>query len=166
MTIAEKIELVDAEEVMLDLLPNQTERRLVLKQLLASADLANSLAPNAWGVTLFGNGFRLNVGQVEALVFIHGTLRVNLVGSAGDRPFVGAAFVSAGYRSLPQPLCTFVGSVRQYAVLAHSIRSSHEQFVQLAAITSSGEPRKGTPFRSSHCEGLIQYARNTAGGNE
>jgi hypothetical protein len=86
MTIDEKIELVEAEEVMLDLLPNLTERRFVLKQLLASADLAHSLAPNAWGVTLFGNGFRLNVGQVEALWFFDGTLRVNFVGFRRQPP--------------------------------------------------------------------------------
>lgn len=167
MTVdSQNTNLIEAEKIIVELLPNTSDRTIVLKQLLSSADTANSIAPNAWAVTLFSNGFRLNVGQVETLVFIDGKLKANLVGSAGVAPFIGPAFVSADYGSLPQPLCAFHGTVNEYGVLEQSLRSSHDQFIRLAASTSSGRPRKGTPFRSSHCEELIQYARNTLSAAE
>lgn len=167
MTVdSENTDLIEAEKVIVELLPNPSDRTIVLKQLLSSADMANSIAPNAWAVTLFRNGFRLNVGQVETLVFTDGKLKANLVGSVGAAPFIGPAFVSADYRSLPQPLCAFHGTVNEYGVLEQSLRPSHDQFIRLAASTSSGRPRKGTPFRSSHCEELMQYARNTVSAAE
>jgi hypothetical protein len=156
-------EIEQAVEVMTEQLPRLGERNKVLQRLVESADVANAIAPNAWAVTLFADGFRLNVGPVEALVFLAGTLRVNLVGSVGVEPFVGPDFDSAGYRSLPQPLCAFVGSVGQYLAVAELLRQPHEQFVTLAAHSPSGEPRRGTPFHRYHCDGLMQYARRIAG---
>lgn len=149
-----------ARGIITNSLPDRTERVFVLERLLTSVDLANSIAPNAWSVTLFDNGFRLNVGQVEAFVFLGGQLRVNFVGIPGVPPFVGTDFVVAGYRSLPQPLCAFVGSVKMFATIDSSLRQSHEQFIKLAATTRSGRPRNGTRFRDSHCEALIRYARS------
>lgn len=163
MSADENNEVEAAEEVMVEQCPNPQDRLLLLERLLASADVAKGVAPNAWGATLFSNGFRLNVGQVEALVFLDGQLRVNLVGSAGTTPFIGAAFEQASYGSLPQPLCAFVGSLRQYAGVAAAIGKGHTAFVRLAAHSPSGKPRKGSPFRRSHSEGLIQYARAVVG---
>lgn len=164
-TDSEVNEVEQAEQVMVELLPNLSERTTVLGRLVQSADVADAIAPNAWAVTLFTDGFRLNVGQVEVIVFLNGELRVNLVGSEGIKPFVGPHFVSAGYRSLPQPLCAFVGSVGQYAAVAESLRRPHEQFVSLAAHSPGGRPRKGTSFRRSHCEGLVRYARRISGSH-
>lgn len=159
MSADERNEVEAAEEVMVKQCANAKDRLLLLERLVASADLANSVAPNAWGATLFSNGFRLNVGQVEALVFLDGQFRVNLVGSAGTEPFIGAGFEHAKYGSLPQPLCAFGGSLRQYASVATAIGTGHTAFVHLAAHSPSGKPRKGSPFRRSHSDGLIQYAR-------
>lgn len=150
----------DSEEVMVQLLPDSDERSMVLQQLLESSELADSIAPNAWAVTLFNNGFRLNVGQVEVLVFVDGQLRVNLVGEVGAEPFVEDNFEAADYRSLPQPQCAFVGRVGAFAAVESALRSSHQQFVKLAASTRSGQPREGSPFRRFHCEELLQYARD------
>ena len=152
-------EFETARAVMVEQCPNAPERLAVLDRLLATADAANAIAPNAWAVTLFANGFRLNIGQVEAVVFADGELRVNLSASVGTTPCVGPYFIAAGYRSLPQPLCAFVGSLQQYLPLAAALEPAHVHFVKLAATGSSGIPRKGTPFQRSHCEGLIQYAR-------
>ncbi|MHB1799536.1 MAG: hypothetical protein ACYCUI_14750 [Vulcanimicrobiaceae bacterium] len=154
-------ELAAAEAVLVEQCPNLEERLAVLHRLLITADAANAIAPNAWAVTLFVNGFRLNIGQVEAVIFIDGGLRINLSASVGTKPFVGQNFVAAGYRSLPQPLCAFVGTPQQYLPLAAELELAHMRFVQLAATGSSGMPRRGTPFLRSHCEGLVQYARST-----
>ncbi len=46
-------------------LQSTSERRAVLELLLMSIKAANRVAPSAWAVTLFRDGFRLNVGQVD-----------------------------------------------------------------------------------------------------
>jgi len=152
-------ELAAAEEAMVNALPDPSRRALVLKQLLSSADAAHELAPNAWAVTLFRDGFRLNVGPVEVLVLGNSLVRANFVGTSGSGPFVGAAFTTVNYRSMPQPQCAFVGTVEEFVAIQQSVQAAHRQFIKRAASTASGEPRKGTAFRRSHCEGLIQYAR-------
>lgn len=55
-----------AEGIMSALCPSKSEQRVVLGQLLRSINVAEQYAPNSWAVTLFGNGFRLNLGPVEA----------------------------------------------------------------------------------------------------
>lgn len=155
----ESMNTVDAMAVVVEMLPAPAERKWLLSRLLDSADFADSIAPNAWGVTLFRNGFRLNVGQVEALVFIDGKIRVNFVGRNGIGTFAGESFADADYRTLPQPLCTFAGMIAAAAALPPSVWSSHAQFIKFAATTRTGQPRRGTPFRRSHCEALIHYAR-------
>lgn len=157
-------DVAPAQAVMLELLPSVSDRNLVMQQLLDSAAFAESIAPNAWAVTLFANGFRLNVGQVEALVFRDGQLRVNLVGTAGIPPCDGPYCLPAHYNSLPQPLCAFVGHVTDYRVMAQSFRANHEKFLRLAALSPSGNPRKGTAFRKSHNEGLMRFARQVVSG--
>ncbi len=52
--------------------PRESDRLIALRQLATSADTAGEIAPNAWAVSLLPDGFRLNVGQVEALVLVSG----------------------------------------------------------------------------------------------
>lgn len=155
-----------AEAVMVRALPNPIQRELVLDQLLLSANAANAIAPKAWAVTLHKDGFRLNVGQVEALVFRSGTLRINIVGTAGSAPYIDETFIEANYRSLPQPLCAFVGTVEQFATIQHSLLTGHQAFIERAASTLAGTPRKGTSFRDSHSEALILYARSVQASSD
>ncbi len=149
----------EARDIIHALLPNQSDRAIVLKQLLNSIDLANAIAPDAWAVTLFQKGFRLNVGQVEAFVLLDGEIRWNFAGAAGTEPFIGTHFVTANYRSLSQPICAFVGNLQEFSGLPASLQPSHEQFIKLALTTKQGQPRQGTPFQRSHSSALIQYAR-------
>jgi hypothetical protein len=152
-------ELDQARKVMVNECPNPEDRARVLDRLVTSSEYANGLAPNSWAVSLFSNGFRLNVGPVEAVVFVDGELRVNFAGTSGVAPFVGPSITKAAYKSLPQPLCSFLGTIQEYATRAEALEPAHRRFIELAATTSSGVPWKGTPYRRSHCEGLIQYAR-------
>jgi predicted HNH restriction endonuclease len=52
-----------------------------------------------------------------------------------------------------------VGTAKEFTETEELLQAGHKRFIELASKTSSGAPRKGTRFRSSHCEGLIQYAR-------
>jgi hypothetical protein len=58
-----------AASVMERLCPSPADRFLVLQQLLASIEIAKQISPDVWAVTLFNYGFRLNVGQVEAMTY-------------------------------------------------------------------------------------------------
>ena len=152
----------EAEAVIVGAIPDQQERDLVLRGLARSAAIADSIAPAAWGLTLFTDGFRLNVGPVEVFVLREGTLRVNLSAELGVPPFVEPLFVAATYRSMPEPQCAFVGIIRDYVDVEAATRGAHEAFVRIAASTRSGEARAGTPFRRSHHEGLLEFARRNA----
>jgi hypothetical protein len=92
-----KGQVAEEEAVIVATIPDQRERDLVLKRLALSASIADSIAPAAWGVTLFSDGFRLNVGQVEVLVLRQGTLRVNLSRELDEPPFVEPLFVAASF---------------------------------------------------------------------
>lgn len=148
-----------AKSVIERVLPESVLHECVLRQLLMSAGAAADMAPDAWAVTLFSDGFRLNVGQVEVLVLSGGRLHVNLMRSVNEVPFVGPEFVAVSYQSVPQPTCAFWGLVEEFPKIQATIQSAHLEFVRRAAVTRYGRPRRGTPFRRSHCEGLITYAR-------
>ena len=150
--------IAEAQTFFVNAMPNRNERSIVLQQLVRSADVANAIAPSAWSVTLLRNGFRLNVGQVEVLVFRAGVVRVNMVGHIGTSPFLGEGFFEASYHSLSQSHCAFEGDALQLERVLSSIQPAHDQFIQLATLTTTGKLRKGTPFRRSHSEGLMLYA--------
>lgn len=158
-------QIAEAEAVLVRAMPNQNERGIVLRQLLRSVNVANAIAPSAWSVTLLRDGFRLNVGQVEALVFMGGIIRVNIAGDAGTAPFLGEEFFETNYRSLPRSQCAFEGDAFQFERVVSLIQTGHDQFIQLTALTAAGVPRKGTPFRRSHSEGLMSYARSFLASN-
>lgn len=149
----------NAKNIIGTVLPDKELREIVLKQLLLSANAAEKLAPGAWSVTLFSDGFCLNVGAVEAFVFSSNFIRINLVGAVGNAPFEGPFFGHSDYRSIPQPTCAFRGSPLDFANLRVSLHESHLRFIHCAAITKSGKPRRGTPFSRFHDDGLIAYAR-------
>ncbi len=148
-----------AKEILKELAPMSTERRALLRQLMRSTEIANSIAPTAWAVSLFPNGFRMNVGQVEAFVFLDGDVRLNIVGTCGMPPIVGALFVPAPYRSVPQLCCAFYGALNDFVKVQEALQQRHAEFVKLAARSPSGKPRRGTRYKSSHSDGLMAYAR-------
>jgi len=150
----------DVEALMTAAFPDTAERAVVLHQLVRSADVANSFAPNAWAVTLFRDGFRLNVGPVEVLVCTSEFgVHLNLVGEVGMTPFIGGLFRSTKYKSQPHPQCGFYGPISEFTRVQELLQPGHAKFVRRAASNKSGEPVKGTPFRRSHSEALMQYAR-------
>jgi hypothetical protein len=142
------------------------EQRLVLGQLLRSVEVASAIAPNAWAVTLFGNGFRLNVGQVESLDFINGKVIVLLHGHLPTELERSGRIEPVPYTSIPEPRRKFAGSIADFARWQSQLTAPHEAYLREAAVSPSGKPRKGTSFTKAHSEGLMRYARRVVLGTD
>ena len=149
-----------AEDEITGFLPNPVERHVALQQLVASADHAQAIAPEAWGVTLYRDMFRLNVGLVEVLVVHQDHIRLNCVGNLGMPPFVGPYFKQPDYRSVPEPYCAYVGPIDEYSTIEANLQSPHHEFIELVGRDRTGKPVRGSPHKKSHSEGLMAYARS------
>lgn len=148
-----------AEGVVAGFLADPSERLVAVRQLVASADYAATVAPSAWGVTLYKDIFRLNVGMVEVLVVGDGFIRFNCVGVAGEEPFMGPRFESSGYLSVPDPQCAFVGPLAEFAAIGSALQPYHRKFIDTVGRKKNGEPVAGSRMTKSHSPGLIAYAR-------
>lgn len=167
-------------------MPSLADREFVFAELIDSISFCDSLRCKAWSLSQLEDGFRLNVGPVEALTCIFGL--------DGDRPVVQirkllagedcvnkvhgptAAISAASYKSAREPHWVFssafhpsqsaTGSSAERVAVAHDLREirvNHEAFLRLACTTSNGSIVKGTPFARFHCDGLTRYARSVVG---
>ncbi|MDP8984702.1 MAG: HNH endonuclease [Pseudomonadota bacterium] len=161
-TLQDQVE--EARASISALLPDAPVRRAVLEQLIVSAESAERTAPSAWGATLFNDGFRLNVGQVEVFVLSGDSIRLNLVGKLGGPLFIGPSFVEGHYRSMRVNHCAFVGTPVEFAAKRSILERAHLDFVRQAARNKSGEPIAGSRHRDSHSEDLVAYAYAEVGG--
>jgi hypothetical protein len=151
-----------AERVMLRACPDPAARRFLMLRLLSSIALAEQAGPRSWALTLFEQGFRLNVGQVEALVYLKRVVRVFMLGSVSARAYTVGEIIPCSFRSLPQPQLAFYGSVGELERIHAALAPAHRSFLQTAAVTSRGKPRR-CPYSRYHSEGLYRYARQVAG---
>lgn len=143
------------------LLANPGDLELVLGQLLDSATDANALAPNAWAVSFEPNGepgYRLNVGQLEVLVFYGEGVRVNLLGTPPAVPGLKRFLSKTHYKSINGEQWAYVGPVDGFRQFQEDLRANQENFILHAALTKGGQARKGTSFQDTHCPELISYA--------
>jgi hypothetical protein len=147
-----------AAEVMEAALPDAKERDVVLRQLLRSADIANRIASSAWAVSLLDAGFRLNVGQVEALALFDDTIRVLLAAPQGDARLVGLQVLGTTYKSVRGSQSAFVGSIPEFTAAWSVLEPLHVAYIEDASTTSTGRPRSGTPFARFMSDPLMQYA--------
>ncbi len=85
-----QVDISSADEVISRILPDAGDRLIALSQLVASAEHAEIVAPYAWGVTLYADMFRLNVGRVEVFVVTEGSIRLNCMGRLGEEPRIAA----------------------------------------------------------------------------
>lgn len=154
-----------AEGIMSALCPSKSEQRVVLGQLLRSINVAEQYAPNSWAVTLFGNGFRLNVGPVEVYTFFGSEVRLFLLGTAPIEAQQHGELFPTDFYSVPQPQSFFTASVSNFDSVAIALQSIHGEFVHAAAVTSKGAPRKASSFARSHSPGLLSYAKHVVSEN-
>jgi 5-methylcytosine-specific restriction protein A len=150
----------DVKDVVAGFLPDPVDRSIALRQLVTSADHAQFVAPDAWGVTLHKNLFRLNVGKVEVLVVGQGFIRLNCVGRHGTPPLVGPHFKQPGYLSVRSPCCAYIGPIDQFARIQADLQRSHREFIGVVGRTRTGTPVSGSPHTRSHSKSLMAYARS------
>jgi hypothetical protein len=151
-----------AEAVMRRNCPDEGMRRFLMAQLLRSIAVAEKAGPGSWAVTLFANGFRLNVGQVEAFTYLNRLVRFFMLGSVPANAYTVGEILPCAFRSLPQPQLAFYGSVGELERLIRLLTPAHESFLTTAATTAKGEPRK-CPYSRYHSPGLYNYALRFAG---
>ena len=165
-TSFDKDSTAHAAERIEALFPSKRQRQAVLGRLLKSIEIANAVAPNAWGVTLFPDYFRLNVGQAEVFVANASGFFINCSASTSVAPFNTAAFEAATYGSVPQPQCRYRGRLALLNSLPEGVETAHAKFIDQAARSPSGKPRAGTPLTKSHSEGLVRYAEQLLTGSK
>lgn len=134
------------------------ERRAVLERLLQSCREAAAIAPASWAVSQLQNGFRLNVGQVEAFAVFDDGVRLLMAAEKGDARLQGLQVQTTAYRSISGPQSAFAGSPMEYLRARHILDPLHSAYIERAARTNIGKPRHGTPFARYHSPELIEYA--------
>lgn len=155
----DSITVAQAGQVISAFLSDIQKRRVVLLQLVRTADFASTVAPAAWGITLKRNGIRLNVGRVEVMVAIDDSVVLNCVGRVGDAPFIGPSFRASGYKSVPDPKCAFYGPIDEFARIAPELQGSHRQFIELVGTKRSGQPVSGSGLAPRARQPVIEFAR-------
>ena len=151
-----------AEAVMRRACPDDQARFFILKQLLRSIALAEQPGRGSWAVTLFDDGFRLNVGQVEVFTYFNRIATLFMLGRIPARAYTVGEIISCSFRSMPQPQTAFVGSALELKRIHSALAPGHKAFVQTAAITAKGKPRR-CPYTRYHSPGLYNYAVHVAG---
>lgn len=180
-----------AASIMELLCPSPRDRMLILRQLIRSIEAVDKIAQGIWALTLFDNGFRLNVGPVEAMTFHALTLgdisllRLRLLfhGEIGKefQKFVNKnenvhGIYPMNYKSVPQPQYVYMvlGDVtdgtfapevyEQVEKGLEYVFPLHVDFIDNAARTSTGKIRKASNYSPSHSQGLCIYAQSFVGG--
>lgn len=148
-----------AEKIMSALCSSMHEQQVILRQLRSSISIADQHAPKSWAVTLFSYGFRLNVGPVEVYTFFDGEVRLFMLGFVPDMAQQHGKVVPTDFHSMPQHQSCFICSGSHFKSVATVLQPVHREFVQTAAVTSRGIPRKGSSYIRSHSPGLLDYAK-------
>lgn len=154
---AEEEEL-SAVDVLQEQCPEESQRHFLAAQLIRSVDLADSVATRSWAVTLFPNGFRLNVGAVEALTFIDGEIRVLISGEFSRGRMLDGEVSECPYKNAPQPAYAFQSSLLRYRQIADDLHEAHAAYIRGAAVSTLGRPRRSA-FARHHSRELVDYAR-------
>ena len=141
----------------------EDDRLRVLRRLIKSAQIASEMSPDVWAVTPLPKGFRLNVGQVEVLTCVSGTVRVNIAGAVEAIPIEQSVLAASAYSSIRQPHCAFVGTAEEYSKYESALDRPHADFIRLAAHSPTGKPRTSTSFKDFHSEALMAYAAMVTG---
>ncbi|MEP3480788.1 MAG: HNH endonuclease [Fuerstiella sp.] len=165
MAQVDRFRIQGSAEICERLFDSDDDCDLVLSQLLRSYDIANQIDSLSLAVTLKEEGFRLNVGPVEALYYLNGEFSIFLTGpipeSSGISPFI----VPASHALAPQPAFSFNGPLQQFRELQESLAPFHQRYIEGAAHKKDGSPAR-CKFLNSHSPGLLAYAEERLGQND
>ncbi len=93
-------------------MPEQGDRKFIFSLLMQSIAFCNKLGSAAWAVTLYSNGFRLNVGQVEAMTCFFVVVSEGAMDGGGDVTLVDVRLLVAG-----DDRYTKIGKLGEHATL-------------------------------------------------
>lgn len=177
--------LAEIQNYFRQVLPVKCDQVFFLSQLLESVSLAREYS-GAWSATMLKNGFRLNVGQVEALSCTFQKvesarksgcqieLRILLAGDDCDLAFIlnseFESIVAMNYASIGQGHWCYsfmfdtLTSMNLENILDNvgeqikRLAGWRRQYIDRASHTSIGKVRNKSNFAASHCPALIEYA--------
>ena len=89
----------ECEAILIGILPDPSTRLSCLRILRAGIVAVHSRATAGWGVTLFSDGLRLNIGSTEAYTLAEGVIRVLIL--IGDTAKVPAALTASSLSPSP-----------------------------------------------------------------
>jgi hypothetical protein len=152
-----------AAQIMKKIFPSRPDYDLVLTQLSESIHQAKSVTPKAWAITLFPNGFRLNVGRVEVLTASDGEIRLSMHGAVHSvHKDLLDCIGTAPYKSVQGDNFIFRGTIEQFERYRDILLPAHYDFIAEAGRTKTGRPVTGTRYRGSHSPGLVDLAESVA----
>ncbi|MBC3808494.1 hypothetical protein H8K52_14210 [Undibacterium seohonense] len=177
--------LTEIENYFRHVLPRKDDQVFFLSQLLESVSLAREYS-GAWSTTMLSDGFRLNVGQVEALSCTFKKvesaqksccqieLRILLAGDDCDLVFnlnpEFESMVAMNYASIGQshwcysflfdalPSMSLESILNEVGGQIKRMAGLRRQYIDRASHTSIGKVRNKSNFAASHCPTLIEYA--------
>ena len=187
--MSEAVTIDDIQLAFEEVVPREHDRKLILGQLMRSIGYCEALGCSAWAVSMLPNGFRLNVGQVEALSceitvtskgttvgtdFVVADLRVLMSGEGstsvirdlGDLAVItpmAYASVGAPHWCYGATLQTDPGqsppAIRQLEAHLAAVAPFHRIFVEAACFSRTGNLRTRSNFFQHHSEPFVEYAK-------
>lgn len=166
MTI-DRINPESAFEVIQTLIPRKSDRQVCLEFLANSIEMAHSISPNCWGVTLKDDLIRLNVGKIEVVSFLseilhcildHDTIPKKLWKDEIVNLFTDEHDLESGiYKSVPNSVACnmFVQDAKKVIPL---IQDSHRVLVESAAQTG-----RHAMTKKAHSPAVIDYLSSFLG---
>jgi hypothetical protein len=146
-----------AAEVMEPLFATDDDCELILSQLIRSSEVATAIAPVCLGVTLFADGFRVNIGRCEVLAYFGNQVRVLFNGGIPAALEDRGSIFPCTLKTAPTPSHVYEASVSEFRQDQSILSQLHEDFIREVGVTKTGKPHACTSSKS-HSPGLLEYA--------
>lgn len=155
-----------AEAIICACLPDRNELTALMRQLSQSVAIARETTPNGWSTTLFGDGFKLNVGPVEVLIARNDSLTVVL---SELPPAISNRYNSrlslSPHKRIPGSNFVWRGTARQWSGCDADLAPYHEQYIKKAGTRRDGQPVAGRMF-AGHSPGLLTFMTACLAGSD
>jgi hypothetical protein len=147
----------DAESICKRLLPREKARTTILEYLSQSIlAIPNACSSDRWGLSLFRNRIRLNVGPIEVFTVSREQIGIVLLESKIEEALQSKLMKCKADRNrsyrYPTGSRHFGIAVRQFCALAKDVRRPHIALIEAA----SPGPRRPR-FYQAHSQGLTAY---------
>jgi hypothetical protein len=148
-----------AEGILGRLCRDLNARRYWAQYALQSIDIARSISPDSWEITLFPERARLNVGQVAVLELWQDTAAFYCCAPVLVNPSEEFRKEKGfGYRAVKVKTDRWFIDVNALTRVPPPLIEKHLELVRLAA-----DAKKISPFRAAHSPGLFAYLEELAG---